>query len=294
MPSIQAKLLQFILKHARIKRAVDDALDAQGVKVASAMPSASMARKFAIDISESCGRRVYTVKTKTGQALRHIFYLHGGAYVLGFSPLHWSLIARLVQDTGCVVVAPDYPLAPRHDYVDTLGMVTPIYRNLVDMAGSGNIILMGDSAGAGLALALAQKMQADGVPSPEQIILLSPWLDLALENKEIAALESKDHVLDVKSLRRAGRAYAGGETLANPLLSPINGNMRGIGAISVFVGTIDVMLPDSRKLKYMAKQQGVAINLVEYLDMPHVWMLFNMPESQSAVKQLVGLINRAL
>lgn len=281
-----------ILELSNLKGLPDKALDSEGNGIgAGSEPPKRMRTSFHIETSQSYGRNVYTLRSKKGSSSRCIFYLHGGAYVYGFTKFHWGLIAKLIAASGCSVIAPDYPLAPSYTYLDSFKMVEPIYKGLVAKVGGENVILMGDSAGGGFALALAQKMKAEGVEGAKQIILLSPWLDITLENEAIAALESKDPILGVSSLKRAGRLYAGNASLSDYLLSPINGELEGLGAISIFTGTRDILLADARKFKGIADKQGISIKYFEYEDMLHDWVLFNLPESKMAIEQIAGLIN---
>jgi len=291
MVTIQAKLLSKILRLANLKQSLDKTLDGGSTATStSAEPPKSMLQKFNIEKARSNGRSVYTLSTKTEPGIRHIFYLHGGAYVLGFNRLHWSFIARLIQATGCTIVAPDYPLAPENTYLDSFSMVEPIYKELVARVGVHNVVLMGDSAGGGFALALAQKLKADGLDFVSPIILLSPWLDIALENQDIPNIAVHDPILDVSALKRAGKCYAGSSPLSNCLLSPINGDLHGLEKISVFIGTHDIMLADARKLKRTAANKGIAMNFFEYDGMLHVWMLFNLPESKRVIDAIAVLL----
>ena len=88
----------------------------------------------------------------------------------------------------------------------------------------------------------------------------------------------------------AGKAYAGATDPHNYLLSPINGDVKGLGKISVFIGTRDILEADTRKFKRITEEEGVGINYFEYQDMPHVWMFFNLPESKKAIGEIVDLI----
>lgn len=292
MISFQARVLSQILCLSNLKRLIDKTIDSGGQGLDSgSKPPAKMHASFQIEMSQSYGRKVYTLGTKMDQKIKHIFYLHGGAYVYGFSRFHWGLIAKLIRSTGCTIIAPDYPLAPNYTYLDSFKMVEPIYKELVAKVGGDNVILMGDSAGGGFALALAQKMKAEGTEGAKQIILLSPWLDIALENEEIPALESKDPILGVSSLKRAARLYAGSDSLSNYLLSPINGPLDGLGEISIFTGTKDLLWPDAKKFKSIAEEKGISIKYFEYEEMLHAWVLFNLPESKIAIEQIAGLIN---
>lgn len=243
-----------------------------------------------VAISTAYGRKVFILSPKSGRSKQHILYLHGGAYVQNFVRQHWTFLSNLVVSTDSVVVAPDYPLAPGHIFTDTFDMLMPLYRDLITEFGLGEFVIMGDSAGGGLALALCQKLKREQVPQPKRIILLSPWLDLTLSNPDIDAIDHLDPFLGIQGLRKAALAYSGGYDLSHYLLSPINGPLAGLGPISIFIGSNDIFVADARKLRMLAAQQGVSILYREYPDMVHVWMLLNFPESRQAQQEIEMLL----
>ena len=236
------------------------------------------------------GRNLFELTPKNGESNRHILYLHGGAYVQNFVRQHWNFLSNLVASTHCTITAPDYPLAPKHTFRDAFNMVLPIYRELVARGGSDHIVVMGDSAGGGFALALCQKLRLENAPQPQRIILLSPWLDLTLTNPEIKLIDPHDPFLGISGLRKAALAYAGGSDLKDYMLSPINGPLDGLGPISIFIGSNDVLVADTRRLQMLAKDQGVSIDYREYKDMVHVWMLLYFRESRHAQEEIKQLL----
>ena len=216
--------------------------------------------------------------------------MHGGAYVQTFNRFHWAFLADLVKKTGCTITAPDYPLAPASTYNESFEMVDSLYRQLVTTVNLTDFILMGDSSGGGLALALAQKMRMEDIIQPAQIILFSPWLDITLTNPAIEAIVPNDPFLRKESLQEAGRIYAGIASPDHYLLSPINGPLDGLGKISVFIGSNEILVADARKLRSRAREEEVDLNYYEYEGMVHAWMFLNLPESKKARQQIIDLL----
>jgi epsilon-lactone hydrolase len=235
-------------------------------------------------------RNVFTLIPKEKKVQKHILYLHGGAYVQNFAKPHWHFLVYLLSRTDCAITAPDYPLAPTNTYRQSFAMVETIYKELISTINLDNFILMGDSAGGGFALALAQKMLMEGIGQPSRIILLSPWLDISLSNPLIGPLDILDPFLGIEGLKLAAQAYAGDTSLDHYQLSPINGPLEGLGKISLFVGTKEILLADSRKLKDLMEDKKIRMNYYEYKDMVHVWMFLNLPESKEARQQILNLI----
>lgn len=236
------------------------------------------------------GRNVFTLRPKANRSGRHILYFHGGAYVQNFVKQHWSFLGTLVAQTGCTITAPDYPLAPGFTYVDTYEMIGKLYEDIIRREAPDHIMLMGDSAGGGLALGLAQVLKARGGPTPAKVILLSPWLDITLSNPEIRDIDERDPFLGVNALRKAGLSFAGDSSPDNPMLSPIHGPLNGLGEIFIFIGSRDIMVADTRKLRQLAHMDNVVVNYREYDEMIHVWMFLSFPESAQARKEIIQAI----
>jgi len=252
----------------------------------SKISQACLVHKFQVN-----GRNVFTLRPKNKHSTgKHILYLHGGAYVQRFNRFHWEFLAELVKRTNCTITAPDYPLAPAYTYKESFEMVSELYNQLLKNENSDDLIILGDSAGGGFALALAQKIRNEEINQPGQIILLSPWLDITLANPDIKDIDPNDPFLGKESLQEAGKLYAGNTNPDYYLLSPINGPLDGLGKISVFAGSNEILVADTRKLKSLAKSNGIHLNYYEYANMVHAWMFLNFPESKRAKQQIIDLV----
>jgi acetyl esterase/lipase len=253
-------------------------------------PPLSLYRRNQVSREVFGGRNVFTLAPKPGGCGKYVLFLHGGAFVINFTKRHWGMVRTLVEQGSCTVVAPDYPLSPEHSYRERLELVVPLYRRLAERVGAENIILMGDSAGGNMCLALARKLQAEGGPQPGQIILISPWLDVTMSHPGIPATDPRDPLLPVAGARFAGAAHAGGDDPQHCLVSPLYGPLKGLGRISLFTGTSDILNPDAHKLKEQAAAEGVPLNFFEYPEMMHSWVIFRLPEARQARQQILGLI----
>ncbi|MFD9934074.1 alpha/beta hydrolase fold domain-containing protein [Streptomyces massasporeus] len=162
------------------------------------------------------------VSPRGRRAERAVVYLHRGAYISHMLPQHWQLISQLA-DAGARVEAAQYGLAPKYTYREAYPFVTAVYRDLLSDLDAGQVTIMGDSAGPGLALGVAQSLVGSGLPQPARVVLISPWLDLTLTNPAIPEVEARDPFLTTSRLLAAGRGWAGGDDPAQPRLSPVNG-----------------------------------------------------------------------
>lgn len=217
------------------------------------------------DIKEKCevkeekfkGRKVFVLTPKEEKNSEQIIlYLHGGSYIAELSSSHWQFLGNFVKDTKTEIIVPDYPLAPKYKYTDVFEMVTPLYKQIINKKGDKKLILMGDSAGGGMSLALMQHIAQEGLEKPNKTILISPWLDVTMENPDIKPVQENDRLLNQELLKLAGISYAGSEEATKKyLVSPIYGPIDKLENITIYTGTNDILNPDVHKLKEMAKQK---------------------------------------
>ena len=252
-------------------------------------PTPELYNKYDITSEIINGQNVWTIAPKE-TINKFFFFIHGGAYVSSYFPEHWVFFGKLIERTGRTVVTPDYPLAPEHQFEETTKMVYTALVNLIDKAGAENVILIGDSAGGGMAFALSQKLRDEKGVQPSQIILLSPLLDMTKSNPEIVEVDQYDPILSVERSTECSKAYAGNADPKNYLLSPIYGNIKNLAPIVLFTGTHDILFPDCKKLSQMAQKENINLTYCEYKDMLHVWLILPVPEADEALDQLIALL----
>lgn len=292
--SIQSRLFNILLKVINKKTLLKRRFSYKKIDIFKRTePTKRISANYLTDKYRIHEHKVFTLNAGNSENRKHILYLHGGAYVEGFIKPHWDFLYMLIKNLNCTITAPDYPLAPEHTYEQTFNMLSEVYRQIIKDVKPENFILMGDSSGGGLALALAQLMRNKNIAQPDRIILLSPWLDIGLTNPDIKDVDPSDLFLGVEGLQLAGKAYAGDTSTDYYLLSPINGPLDKLGKISVFVGSREILVADARKLKSIAEGQGIDLNYREYEGMFHAWMLLNLPESKEVRKEIIQLIQNS-
>ncbi|WP_020612597.1 alpha/beta hydrolase [Sediminispirochaeta bajacaliforniensis] len=253
-----------------------------------AKPSKRMRKDFDVSCETRMGSDVWTIAPKQRSRSIHIIYFHGGSYIMGFHRLHWHLIGNLARSLGVSVTAPDYPLAPRSTVKDVFDLILPLYRDI--SARYEHIILMGDSAGGGLSLALAQKARDEGLRAPCRLILFAPWVDVTMTNPDIAELDSRDPCLNRSGLKSAGLSYAGSTDPAHFLVSPLYGDLKSLPPITIFVGTNDMLLADCRRLRQKGMEVGSNVELHEIEGLVHPGIMLPLPESQAVLQEVAHLV----
>lgn len=229
-----------------------------------------------LETEEFIGRKVFIITPKNEQkSEKVILYLHGGSYVAETSSNHWKFLEKLVKDTNATIILPDYPLTPKYTYKDVFTMITPLYKEIIEEVPTNNLILMGDSAGGGMGLALLERLSEENIEMPYKTILISPWLDVRLENPEIDNVQKYDKDLNKESLKIAGIAYAGKDGIDSYLVNPIDGDLSKLKNITIFTGTYDILNPDVHVLDEKAKEVNVSLEIKEYEGAGHIWFINN-------------------
>ena len=230
------------------------------------------------------GFQVITVKTEKSLN-RHVIFLHGGGYVMRAVKSHKNIVERMVKKYNLKVTFIDYPLAPEHTADKTHEVLMKAYKSVTQKNINDKFYFFGDSAGGGLALAFLQEARDKNVmPFPEKTVLMSPWPDISMTNKEIKKFEKKDPLLPVQSLIKIGKQYAGNLDLKSPLVSPIYGNMDNLGEILLLFGTNEVLYPDCMKLSDMLNTaKGTVVEPYIGKNLCHDWILAPLKETGKAL-----------
>ncbi len=217
-----------------------------------------------------------------------ILYLHGGAYALGSINTHREFIARLASAARASCLALGYRLAPEHPYPAALEDGLTAYRWLLSHGyNPSQIILAGDSAGGGLALAMLLALRDASEPLAAGAICISPWTDLTATGASIQSKAKVDSILDPKSLARYARYYAGDRDLTDPLISPHYAELHGLPPLLIQVGSDEILLDDAQRFAERAQAAGVAVTLEVWQEMFHVFQLVPvLPEAKEALQHI--------
>lgn len=220
------------------------------------------------------GRNIFIVTPKNKEKSDiKILYFHGGSYVAEATKQHWDFIERIVNDTGATVILPDYPLTPKYNYKDVFKIIEPLYKEIIEKVDVNHLVIMGDSAGGGLGLALEEKIGEENLPMPAKTILISPWLDVRLTNPKIEEVQKNDKQLNKETLKLAGIAYAGEDGIDSYYVNPIDGDLSKLKNVIILTGTYDILNPDVYELKQRAEKVGVSIEVKEYEKAGHIWFI---------------------
>jgi epsilon-lactone hydrolase len=218
-----------------------------------------------------------------------VLYLHGGGLVIGSSKSHGDLGARIALASAARTFVADYRLAPESTFPAQLEDAAAMFRALIDGGTDPNrIVIAGDSAGGGLALATTLNLRDQGGPLPAAIVTLSAWTDMTTGGESIEARSHLDPIVtgDV-SRQMADTCVPNPEDRTDPLASPVFGNFDGFPPMLMQVGTSEVLYDDTIRVAEAARKAGVDVELHEAEGMVHVYQMlwFDFPEGRRSDRE---------
>jgi monoterpene epsilon-lactone hydrolase len=248
-------------------RALDPALPwpVQRKRLDQATGIALLPRGATVTEQTIAGLRAEVVTPRAAGSGRTVIHFHGGGYCLGSAVTARAWAAHLSARTGCRVILPEYRLAPEHPYPAALKDARAV---LAARPGPGPVVVSGDSAGGGLALALVLSLRDAGQELPAGCILLSPWLDLGRDRRADPDLVRRDVLLTPGWLDACARAYADPSSWADPLISPLRGPHSGLPPLLIQAGTDELLAPDAGLLAASASAAGAEVT---YTRWPRMW-----------------------
>jgi monoterpene epsilon-lactone hydrolase len=220
-----------------------------------------------------------------------VLYLHGGAYCVGSPATHRALTGHLALRCGARVFVADYRLAPEHPFPAAVEDGAAAYVGLLESGcRPGRVVIAGDSAGGGLAMATALRLRDLGRPLPASLVAFSPWVDL--EARSPCQEPSGETMISPEWLDDCARLYLAGRAAAEPLASPVHANLAGLPPTLVQAGSDEVLLGDSERLHARLRSAGVDATLAIY---PRRWHVFQahaglMSDSDRALDQVAAFI----
>jgi monoterpene epsilon-lactone hydrolase len=236
------------------------------------VPVAPDIRQKSVEIGGVAGVEV-TIEGDEAESV--ILYFHGGVYVIGYAAATVPLVGDLVRRTGTKAITLEYRLAPEHPYPAAVEDARAAYEGLLaEGIAPGQIALAGESAGAGLAVALLLALRDAGVPLPSCAYLMSPYVDLTLSGETLAAKREVDPLLTPEGLRARVPDYVGAADAADPLISPIFGDLTGLPPLLIQAGSHEVLLSDAVRLAGQAAICDVPVTLDVTPGVPHVFQAY--------------------
>jgi acetyl esterase/lipase len=227
------------------------------------------------------GMPVWTLQSPGTSSGKVVVGFHGGGYIYRPAVTEWLDFAVMAHDTGATVVVPIYPLAPQGTADTVVPQMADFVSSEIDQHGSENVSAYGDSAGGGLALLAVQELVRRGEPVPSHMVLISPWLDASVSDPASQTID--DPVANYAELKGVGLLWAGDLDPADPRVSPLFGSLEGLPPIAVYSGSLELLSPQTLRLRERALAEGADITFVLRKGEVHVWatLPFLLPEAHA-------------
>jgi acetyl esterase/lipase len=218
-----------------------------------------------------------------------LLYLHGGGYIACSIETHRAITIAFARQEF-QVYAPEYRLAPEHRFPAALDDAAAVYQS---MLAKGPMVLAGDSAGGGLALALMLRLRDAKITLPLAAALFSPWTDLAGTGKSLKTNNRQCAMFYGDSVASGARHYLADTDPCHPLASPLYADLSHLPPLLIHVGRDEVLRDDSTRLAERARSAGVMVDLKIWPVVPHAWQLAQatLPEARQSVRKAAAFLH---
>ena len=230
---------------------------------------------------------------------RRVIFLHGGGFALMSPETHRRFAGHIAVACRAEVYVPKYSLAPEFPYPAALNECARFTRHFTEgsQVSGARVVLSGDSAGGGLALSTALKMRDEGATLPACLVLLCPWLDLTLSGPSISLNRERAIMLKKHKLEALADLYVDGKVeRADPLVSPVYGDLRGLPPIYLQGAEYDLLVGDAALLQRKAREAGAALRYDLFPKLPHSFQFFAgaIPEADAAISEIGRYLDKHL
>jgi acetyl esterase/lipase len=221
-----------------------------------------------------------------------MLYLHGGGYAFYPKGFYNNLTATITMSAECRMFALDYRLAPEHKFPAQLEDAANAYQWLLSKGVSPKqLVIGGDSAGGNLALALLLFLRDSKLPLPALAVCLSPATDFAGSSAGVPVNSELDWINQQMALKWTSW-FCSSEQRSNPMVSPVNADLRNLPPIYIQAGGAEILLPSIQAFVEKARQQGANVSLETWPGMNHDFQGFgyDVPQSAEAIQRIGEVI----
>lgn len=218
-----------------------------------------------------------------------VVYFHGGACIYQPVFFHWRVIHDMAIRTHYEYIMPIYPKSPAYHCQDNVEALIDFYRHFSEQHNDRRIIFMGDSAGACIAIVLAQEIKRLNLKAISDLVLISPCVDFTYpEVQKMREIQPLDTMLQLDRIRFITETWRGDIPANHPWVSPIYGDLTALPANTILVyGSDEILKVDSEMLLRKMNEQHLSIQAREYPKMFHTFPMFPIREGFDALKWIV-------
>lgn len=295
MASWQAHAMSFILRHTFKKQLAKapGALQARAIMNTGRFKTPADVRITPATLGGVPGE---WVESASGGGRGILVYLHGGGYFACSARTHRPYTTEFAH-RGLRVYAPDYRLAPEHKFPAAVEDAVSVWRAVCAQANGAGMVIGGDSAGGGLALATMLKLRDAGEPLPSAAVLFSPLTDLVGIGASRRINDKRCAMFHAAGLPRATEFYLPpGADPRDPLASPLYADLHGLPPLLIHVGEDETLRDDSTEFAARARAAGLRVEMTLWPVVPHVWQMFHpfVPEGRQSLSSAAAFLRIAV
>lgn len=235
------------------------------------------------------GIEVYYYNGDFSDSNKKLLYIHGGSYIEEASYFQIKFAMEVAKKTNSTLILPRYPLAPRGSYKTMYPLIDKLYEKLLEK--TTDINFLGDSAGGGFILSFAMYLRDNQKKLPENIIMLSPWLDISMSNPEIYEDAKIDYMCGVDGNRYDGILWANGLELDSFMVSPIYGDFNNLSKMTIIVGENEIFKSECLNLSKRLTEENISHNFIMYKGQGHDFGAYPTKEGKMVILDIAQIIN---
>lgn len=245
-----------------------------------------MYREFEVESEKNEKGRLFIIRSRNTKPERGVLFLHGGGGMMSPTLFHFRLAARLARESGAELWFPFYPLAPEYTSADSYEYAENVYHRIKQKFGAENLIMAGDSAGAGMTIGLC----AADADKPRGLILISP--PAGMKNKErLLDIESRDLMLSLRSIDIIKRSWTRGDKKSDAYTDALNADVAGFPPVLMYYGTEEMFCPGLREFAQKLRENDIQLETHEGNGMCHDWAIAGViPAGREAARRMAEFI----
>ncbi len=288
--SIKSRIINYLLKFTNSKEifSSEDKTKKYIEKISKKIDRYNLPVKLGMKLEEF-SYKVYSYNGNINDSNKILLYIHGGSYIEEAISYQIKFAMKIAKRTKSVLIMPIYPLAPKGNYKIMYNFIDEIYDKIT--SSKKNINFLGDSAGGGFVLSYAMYLRNNSKPQPNNIIMMSPWVDISMSNPELKISEKIDSMSGIDGNKYCGSIWADSLDKKNYLVSPIYGEFSNLGKITIITGGKDILKPDCSKLSKILDENLIEHNYIEYKGQGHDFGAYPTKEGNMVIEDIANIIN---
>lgn len=226
--------------------------------------------------------------TKTKEKV--LIYIHGGSFIEHANRFQIEFARLIAKKTNSTLIVPIYELLPSGSCEKLINLLDVLYEEILTLKPE-KINFLGDSAGGGTVLAYSMILRDKNVRNADNIIMLSPWVDLGMTNPLLIEDEKKDTMNGLEGTKYAGSLWARNMEITDPKVSPIHGDFSNLGKLTLIFGGKELLTSECIRFHNLLNKEKVEHNFIMYKNEGHDFAAFPTKEGKKAIEDIAVIIN---